>query len=271
MRVTVLGASGMLGHVVARFLTEAGHSVQTPEPRFDPDSPARFIESLRITHPEAVINCIGIRAGSPPQALIDAHVRLVELSLECLQGSCARFIQASTDGIFRSDLPARQTAEPGDATDDYGQSKWEAELRVRSAGGLVIRCSILGPELRAAAPRSLMGWFLTQRGPVRGFVNHAWNGITTLQWAQICRGLLEARSPEPVCQPGIWPPSNKAEVLRLIGDTWDWPIEIHPEAAPQPVLRTLVPDVICPSLKSQLEELRKWYTPRFPSTPLTAN
>ena len=43
MRVTVLGASGMLGHVVARFLTEAGHSVQTPEPRFDPDSPARFI------------------------------------------------------------------------------------------------------------------------------------------------------------------------------------------------------------------------------------
>jgi len=267
MRVTVLGASGMLGHVVARFLTEAGHSVQTPEPRFDPDSPARFIESLRATHPEAVINCIGIRTGSPPQALIDTHVRLVELSLECLQGSRTRFIQASTDGIFRSDLPARQTAEPGDATDDYGQSKWEAELRVRSAGGLVIRCSILGPELRAAAPRSLMGWFLTQHRPVRGFVNHAWNGITTLQWAQICRGLLEARSPEPVCQPGIWPPSNKADVLRIIGDTWDWPIEIHPEAAPQPVIRTLTPDLLCPPLGDQLRELRGWLGTTLPSVP----
>ena len=271
MRVTVLGASGMLGHVVGRFLTEAGHSVQIPEPRFDPNSPARFLESLRATHPEAVINCIGIRGGSPTRALIDTHVRLVELSLECLQGSRTRFIQASTDGIFRPDLPARQTREPGDATDDYGQSKWEAELRVRSAGGLVIRCSILGPELRAAAPRSLMGWFLTQSGPVRGFVNHSWNGITTLQWAMVCHGLLEARSPEPVCQPGFWPPIQKAEVLKLIGETWDWPIEICPEIAPQPVLRTLAPDVVCPSLKTQLEELRKWYTPQLSSTPLTAN
>jgi dTDP-4-dehydrorhamnose reductase len=271
MRVTVLGAAGMLGHVVARYLAEAGHSVQTPAHRFDPESPSGFLESLRATHPEAVVNCIGIRAGSTHPALVDTHVRLVERALECLKESRARFIQASTDGVFRPDLPARRTGEPGDATDDYGKTKWEAELRVRSAGGLVIRCSILGPELRAAAPRSLMGWFLTQRGPVRGFVNHAWNGITTLQWAMVCHGLLEARSPEAVCQPGFGPPIHKAEVLRLIGDTWDWPIEICPEAAPQPVLRTLAPDVICPSLKSQLEELRDWYTPRFASTPLTAN
>ena len=31
MRVTVLGASGMLGHVVGRYLSEAGYPVQTPE------------------------------------------------------------------------------------------------------------------------------------------------------------------------------------------------------------------------------------------------
>ena len=269
MRVTVLGAAGMLGHVVARYLAEAGHSVQTPSHRFDPESPSGFLESLRATHPEAVVNCIGIRAGSTHQALVDTHVRLVERALECLKESRARFIQASTDGVFRPDLPARRTGELGDATDDYGKTKWEAELRVRSAGGLVIRCSILGPELRA--PRSLLGWFLSQPGPVRGFVNHQWNGITTLEWARLCHGLLEAPSPAPVCQHGFWPPIPKAEVLKTLGVTWGWPIEVLPEVAPRPVTRTLVPDVSSPSLKSQLEELRTWYTLRFPSNPLTAD
>ncbi len=261
MRVTVLGASGMLGHVVARYLAEAGHAVQTPDRRFDPHSPTGFLESLRATQPEAVVNCIGIRAGSTPQALIDTHVRLVERSLECLQGSGARFIQASTDGIFRPDRAARRTEEPGDATDDYGRSKWMAEQRVHSAGGLIIRCSILGPELRA--PRSLMGWFLSQSGPVRGFVNHWWNGITTLQWAQVCQGLLEAEVPESVYQPGFWPPIPKAEVLRLIGEVWERPTVILPEEASQPVLRTLMPDLLRPSLQDQLRELREWHDPRF--------
>ena len=263
MRVTVLGAAGMLGHVVVRHLAEAGHSVQTPAHRFDPDSPSGFLESLRATRPEAVVNCIGIRAGSSHQALIDTHVRLVERALECLQGNGARFIQASTDGIFRPDLPARRTGEPGDATDDYGRSKWEAEQRVRSAGGVIIRCSILGPELRA--PRSLLAWFLSQPGPVRGFVNHWWNGVTTLEWARICHRLLEARSPASVCQPGFWPPIHKAEVLKIIGEAWDWPIRIIPEEAPQPVNRTLVPDLPCPPLGEQLRELREWHGTRFPA------
>lgn len=261
MRVTVLGASGMLGHVVARYLSEAGYPVQTPDRRFEPESPTGFLESLRATQPEAVVNCIGIRAGTTPQALMDTHVQLVERSLECLQGGGARFIQASTDGIFRPDLGDRRTEEPGDATDDYGRSKWMAEQRVRSAGGCVIRCSLLGPELKA--PKSLMGWFLTQRGPVRGFVNQAWNGITTLQWARVCQGLLEAGSPPPVCQPGFWPAISKEEVLRLIAEAWGRVVEICPEAASQPVLRTLSPDIVCPPLAIQLHQLRAWYTPRF--------
>ena len=263
MRVTVLGGSGMLGHVVARYLAEAGHSVHAPDHRFDPASQSGFIESLHATQPEAVVNCIGIRAGSKPEALFDTHVRLVERSVECLQGSDPRFIQASTDGIFRPDITERRIEEAGDSTDDYGRSKWEAEQRVLSAGGLVVRCSILGPELRG--PRSLMSWVLSQPGPVRGYVNHWWNGITTLQWARVCQGLLEAHTPEPIYQPGFWPPIPKAEVLRLICKVWDHPIAILPEEAPRPVIRTLVPSLVCPPLESQLRELLRWHGSRFPA------
>lgn len=202
MRVTVLGASGMLGHVVARFLAEAGHAIRCPEIRFRAESPDEFLDALQSTRPEAVVNCIGIRAGATAQLLTETHVHLVAQALRRL-GAGVRFIQASTDGIFRPDQPSRRAEEFGDAADDYGRSKWEAERQVIMAGGCAIRCSILGPELKSS--KSLMEWFLNQRGPVRGFVNHAWNGITTLEWARICNGLLEAGSPPRSASPAFGP------------------------------------------------------------------
>lgn len=263
MRVTVLGASGMLGHVVARFLAEAGHEVRSPARRFARQNPGDFLDALQATRPEAVVNCTGLRAGPEPD-LHDVHVRLVQESLGRL-GRGVRFIQAGTDGIFRPDQPDRRTAEEGDAADPYGRTKQEGERVVREAGGSVIRCSILGPEL--GPPRSLLGWFLAQTGPVRGFVNHWWNGITTLQWARVCQDLLAAADPPPVCQPGFRPAIPKAEVLRLIGEAWERPVVILPEESPTPVLRTLVPDVVCPPLAEQLRELRAWHEARFPGSP----
>lgn len=263
MRVTVLGASGMLGHVVARFLAEAGHEVRSPAPRFTRQAPEPFLGALLATRPQAVVNCTGLRAG-PEADLHDVHVGLVQQALDRL-GPGVRFIQAGTDGVFRPDRPDRTTAEEGDAEDPYGRTKRAGERAVREAGGSVIRCSILGPEL--GQPRSLLGWFLAQRGPVRGFVNHWWNGITTLQWARVCQGLLATASPPPVCQPGFQPAIPKAEVLRLLGEVWERPVVILPSEAPTPVLRTLVPDVLCPPLAEQLRELRAWHGARFPASP----
>jgi dTDP-4-dehydrorhamnose reductase len=263
MRITVLGASGMLGHVVARFLEEAGHPVRSIRERFAPASAGRFLDALEATRPEAVVNCIGLRSGTEAE-LQETHVRLVQESIQRL-GPGVRFLQAGTDGVFRPDRPDRRSCEEGDAEDPYGRSKRECERVVREAGGCVMRCSILGPEI--GPPRSLLGWFLAQCGPVRGFVNHGWNGITTLQWARVGLGLLEAARPPAVCQPGFLPPLSKAEVLRLIGEAWGRPVVIVPEQAPTPVLRTLVPDITCPPLAEQLRELRAWHGARFPEGP----
>ncbi len=259
MRITVLGSKGMLGHVVARVLAEAGHEVRNEATRYDPAAPRGFIEAVLAGRPEAVVNCIGVRPGP---GIADGWIRSVNATLpalvaEAVAGRC-RFVHASSDGVFGPHKAARRVEETGDATDLYGRSKWEAESAVRAAGGTVIRASIIGPEL--GEPRSLMGWFLARHGPVRGFTDHAWNGITTLEWARLCaRSLDRPGTGGIVCQPGFWPPVSKAEVLRLIGEIWRSAATVQPVEAPSPVLRSLVPDVTCPPLRRQLLELKAWY------------
>lgn len=259
MRVTVLGAQGMLGHVVARVLAEAGHEVRRASARYDPAAPRAFIEAVLNARPAAVVNCVGVRPGADvTEDRLWAVNAVLPAQVAAAVAGSSRFIHASSDGVFCPGKAARRVEEPGDATDAYGRAKWEAEMAVRAAGGMVIRASIMGPEL--GAPRSLMGWFLAQRGPVRGFTDHAWNGVTTLEWARLCaRSLARPETGGTVCQPGFWPPVSKAEVLRLIGEVWGSSVTVEPVEAPSPVLRSLVPDVPCPPLRQQLVELKAWY------------
>ena len=54
----------------------------------------------------------------------------------------------------------------------------------------LLRGSIVGPE--AAQGKSLLNWFLNQsEGKVNGFIDHMWNGITTLNFAKIVHGMIK--------------------------------------------------------------------------------
>ena len=90
----------------------------------------------------------------------------------------------------------------------------------------VIRTSIIGPELGEG--HGLMGWFLRQDGEVNGYVNHLWNGITTLEWAKVCFEII-SRGDSPrraIAQPGIEPAVSKYELLALISRVWEKEIRI---------------------------------------------
>jgi len=53
-----------------------------------------------------------------------------------------------------------------------------------------LRASIIGPEPKAHV--SLLDWFLGQKkdAAVNGFTNHQWNGVTTLHFARLCHGII---------------------------------------------------------------------------------
>jgi dTDP-4-dehydrorhamnose reductase len=71
----------------------------------------------------------------------------------------------------------------------YGKTKSLGE--VRSPHVLHIRNSIIGPELGRST--SLLEWFLHQPAgaELQGFTHHYWNGVTTLQFAQLCAAIIE--------------------------------------------------------------------------------
>jgi dTDP-4-dehydrorhamnose reductase len=260
MRVCVLGHRGMLGHVVARYLAERGCRVCTVSRRFSGESLYPFLEELRAARPDWCVNCIAVRpnqAGSRRE-LYAVNAFLPRFCSSRLPASVG-FIQASTDGVFAPLLPGRRVGETPDATDAYGLSKALAERAVRGEKRFICRCSLIGPQPNKTT--SLFSWFLSQKGSVQGYSNQSWNGITTLEWAKLCWGLIQGNRPTAgaVLQPGTWPAVSKKRLLELIGLTWKHPVAVQPCRADFPVFRTLVPNVVCSPLADQLQELLRWY------------
>ena len=75
----------------------------------------------------------------------------------------ARLVHVSTDCVFTGTRGNYREADIPDAGDLYGRSKLLGE--VDEAHATTLRTSIIGEEL--AGPHGLVGWFLSQKGPVR--------------------------------------------------------------------------------------------------------
>jgi len=123
----------------------------------------------------------------------------------------------------------------------------------------VIRTSIVGPELNGG--HGLMGWFLRQDGEVEGYVNHRWNGITTLEWARVCHEIITTGDSSrcAIVQPGVEPAVSKYELLALISRIWGKKANMMPVNASESIDRSLVPTMLRPALQAQLAEMKEWY------------
>ena len=101
----------------------------------------------------------------------------------------AKIIQIATDCVYSGQKGKYTESDNHDATDVYGKTKSLGE--VYESNVCHLRCSIIGPELKVH--QSLLDWFLAQpkKGEINGFTNHLWNGITTLHFAKICKGIIE--------------------------------------------------------------------------------
>lgn len=253
MKVLILGKTGMLGQEVYRYLLGRGLDVvgtqrHTPGPDFFA-AKGDWLPQLKAVVTSApyawVINCLGqTRIPAAPPEAFEAGLMINSIFPHYLASLADeagfRLLHMSTDSIYGSRGEAFTENDALLGTDAYSRSKALGEVVHQRA--LNIRCSILGFE---AAGKSLLSWFLRQAGPVQGFTNHIWNGVTTLQLAQFFYQLIttnlfqELRAKTSAVNFTVNEPLSKYELLCAIGTVFGHEVEIVPNAASEGVTRIL--------------------------------
>jgi len=141
---------------------------------------------VRDFRPQAVVNAIGIvkQRAEAHDAILSLEINALlphRLSLLCGEIG-ARLIHLSTDCVFSGSKGMYAEDDPEDARDLYGRSKLLGEVR-NDAHALTLRTSIIGLEL--ARKQSLIEWFLSQSGEIKGFTRAIYSGFTTIEMARI--------------------------------------------------------------------------------------
>lgn len=264
-RVLVLGASGMLGSMVVDVLSRDVTlmvSATVRDERLAATGRRRLpgvnwqvfdvglgdgVSPLPVLDGQQwVINCIGItkqtiRDDRP--ADVERAIRVNALFPHLLGAAVGptggRMIQIATDCVFSGRRGGYTEEDAHDPLDVYGKTKSLGEARQEQVHHL--RCSIIGPEPKGY--KFLLEWFLRQpRGAqVRGFVNHRWNGLTTLHFARICLGVITAGFPVPVLQHVVATSTvTKAEMLRYFASAYGREdVQIMEVETPEAIDRTL--------------------------------
>lgn len=219
--IVLLGSTGMLGSMLAKTLKGEVRALSRPE--FNAEKITYFAPNGR------VVNCVGLI--KPYCENVQRAIQVNALFPYLLpKGS----IQIATDCVYSGSKGAYTETDPHDATDVYGKTKSLGEAPQLNN----LRCSIIGPEEKNHL--SLLDWFLSQEGEVKGFTNHYWNGITTYHFAKIVQGIIDEGIELPEVQHIV--PANvvtKAYLLAIIRNAYNKDIKVVPVKAPQAVDRTL--------------------------------
>jgi dTDP-4-dehydrorhamnose reductase len=205
MKVIVLGANGMIGHAMFRGLRKysdldvygtvrsAGavrhfdvlekEALHVGINVLDTDA---LVKLLRTLEPDVIVNCVGLinkfaSSKDPVQALPVNAIFPHRLARICdLAG--VRVVHISTDCVFSGAKGNYLETDLTDAKEMYGVSKAIGELRDYQ-NALTIRTSAIGHEFDSN--NELLGWFLSQKGPVKGYAGAIYSGLTTVELPRV--------------------------------------------------------------------------------------
>jgi len=233
-KILVLGHNGMLGHMVAKYLTDKGLEVQTATSRW-PDSSEEIVDF----DGSYIINCIGaIPQKNNNSYDINWHLPIwLDLNAPC------SVIHPGTD--CEMDI------------DEYGISKNVAGFYIKhlSTRTKSIKSSIIGPEIKGK--NSLLEWFLRQDEHVFGYTGAIWNGNTTLEWAKQCLMMIrkwDEYEEETIIHSD---PVSKYELLNIFKSIFDKDIIIEPKNLGKD--KRLSGSIRTKNIADQMVELKEYY------------
>jgi len=245
VKVVVIGVTGMLGYSIFSNLSESSNldvygtvrsvsglgkffpSTDKLISNVDVKDFETLERALLATKPDVVINCIGLIKQND---ISKQHVEAIEINAllpHKIAQLCdtieARLVHFSTDCVFdgktgnyvESDLPT--------ATDLYGKSKCLGE--VGYGKHVTLRTSIIGHELKSSV--SLIDWFLSQEGSVRGFSKAIFSGLPTAYLAKVLEDyVLPNQSLSGLYQLSV-DPIDKHSLISKVAEVYGKQIEIE--------------------------------------------
>ncbi|MBI6657957.1 SDR family oxidoreductase [Pseudomonas sp. MF6751] len=205
MKVLVLGVTGMLGSAVFKRMDldaryEVRGTMRSPSglKYFNEGQQAKLISNLDVLNadelttlfvnerPDAVINCVGLikqfSSAKDPLATLPINALLPHRLAKLCDLVGARFVQISTDCVFSGTKGGYVESDISDAEDLYGKSKYIGEV-IDSKNAITLRTSIIGRELNST--NSLVDWFLSQSGSVKGYSRAIFSGLPTDELANV--------------------------------------------------------------------------------------
>jgi dTDP-4-dehydrorhamnose reductase len=245
--ILVIGATGMLGNAQFTELSKYDHfdvfgTVRKEEevkkylPAFSKkiftnvdieklDTVSEVMDKIK---PDVVLNCVGLIKQAPTASNTALEIYMNALFPHKLAMICqkynARMIHFSTDCVFNGEKGNYKETDPSDAYDVYGKTKYLGEVSYDNC--FTIRTSIIGHGLEAHA--SLIDWFLSQEGTIKGFTKVIYSGFPTVEIARI---LAEYVIPNDSLK-GLYQvtaePISKYNLLKLVKKIYNKDIEILP-------------------------------------------
>lgn len=205
MKILVLGVTGMLGSAVFKYISNhTSYSVfgtmrgkgaakyfdEKYKDNFYSDVDVLDYESLVTVfdkvRPDVVINCVGLikqlALAKDPLSTLPLNSMLPHRLSKLCSLTDARLVHVSTDCVFTGSKGMYVESDVSDAVDLYGKSKFIGELNDQPHA-ITLRTSIIGHELASHA--SLVDWFLSQEGAVKGFTKAIFSGVPTAELARI--------------------------------------------------------------------------------------
>jgi len=196
--ILILGATGMLGHVVYAYLAKVFPKNvwgTTRKKRGNSDFFVLNVSTLennlcdiikKIGKLNYVINCIGVFKNTTAEELLLVNAtfpkKLTKLALE----NNFKIIHVSSDAVFPPNSGEINELDVPRPIDDYGKSKLKGEIDSRNL--ISIRTSIVG--LDPIEHKGLLEWITHTTSPVPGYTNQLWAGCTSLQFAKLCEDII---------------------------------------------------------------------------------
>jgi dTDP-4-dehydrorhamnose reductase len=200
MKVLLLGATGMAGHMIALYFQGAGHDVTAFSRRKfeycnniigDITDFALLKNVIEEGKYDAVINAIGILnkdAEDNKSLAVLLNSYLPHFLGNITRDIKTKVIHMSTDCVFSGKTGGYTETSLRDGETFYDRSKALGELENNK--DLTFRNSIIGPDLNRNGI-GLFNWFMKQEGQINGFTKAIWTGVTTLTLAKAMEKALE--------------------------------------------------------------------------------